>query len=81
MSALQRDARRVNAWQRRTESYRHQQDRALLKTIGEVFARALNSDAELTRLLQSYYIPYYNGVHLHSGIGYASPVDYEARTT
>jgi hypothetical protein len=30
--------------------------------------------------LQSY-IPYYNGVRLHSGIGYASPIDYEARTT
>jgi hypothetical protein len=23
--------------------------------------------------------PYYNGVGLHSGIGYCSPVDYEAR--
>jgi hypothetical protein len=27
-----------------------------------------------------YWIPL-NGVRLHSGIGYASPVDYEARTT
>jgi len=26
------------------------------------------------------YIPYYNGVRLHSGIGYASPIDYETRT-
>jgi len=25
------------------------------------------------------YIPYYNGVRLHSGIGYCSPIDYEAR--
>jgi transposase InsO family protein len=40
----------------------------------------LPGDAELARLLRSY-IPYYNGVRLHSGIGYASPVDYEARTT
>src|SRR2546428_2841262 len=37
-------------------------------------------DAELVRLLHGY-IPYYNGVRLHSGIGYSSPVDYEARTT
>ena len=35
---------------------------------------------ELERLLRSY-IPYYNGVRLHSGIGYCSPVDYEARAT
>jgi putative transposase len=40
----------------------------------------LTRDADLTRLLRSY-IPYYNGVRLHSGIGYASPVDYEAQTT
>ena len=40
----------------------------------------LTCDAELTRLLQSY-IPYYNGVRLYSGIGYASPVGYETRTT
>ena len=33
--------------------------------------------AELERLVRSY-IPYYNGVRLHSGIGYSSPVDYEA---
>jgi hypothetical protein len=36
--------------------------------------------AELERLVRSY-IPYYNGVRLHSGIGYASPVDYEALAT
>jgi putative transposase len=36
--------------------------------------------AELARSPRSY-IPYYNGVRLHSGIGYASPVDYEAHTT
>ena len=36
--------------------------------------------AELVRLLRGY-IPYYNGVRLHSGIGYSSPVAYEARTT
>jgi putative transposase len=36
--------------------------------------------AELTRLVRSY-IPYYNGVRMHSGIGYSSPVDYEARAT
>jgi transposase InsO family protein len=40
----------------------------------------LTRDADLTRLLRSY-IPYYNGQRLHSGIGYASPVDYEAQTT
>ena len=27
------------------------------------------------------YIPYYNDERLHSGIGYSSPVDYEARST
>ena len=36
--------------------------------------------AELVRLLRGY-IPYYNGVRLHSGIGYSSPVAYEARAT
>ncbi len=36
--------------------------------------------AELERLLRGY-IPYYNGVRLHSGIGYSSPVAYEARAT
>ena len=40
----------------------------------------LTRAADLTRLLRSY-IPYYNGVRLHSGIGYASPIDYEARTS
>jgi hypothetical protein len=35
--------------------------------------------AELERLVRSY-MPYYNGVRLHSGIGYSSPVAYEART-
>jgi transposase InsO family protein len=40
----------------------------------------LTRDADLIRLLRSY-IPYYNGMRLHSGIGYASPVSYEARTT
>ena len=33
---------------------------------------------ELEQLLRSY-IPYDNGVRLHSGIGYCSPVEYEAR--
>jgi putative transposase len=37
-------------------------------------------DNELVSLLRSY-IPYYNGVRLHSGIGYSSPVAYEARGT
>jgi putative transposase len=37
-------------------------------------------EAELVRQLRSY-IPYYNNVRLHSGIGYASPVNYEAQTT
>jgi putative transposase len=35
-------------------------------------------DTDLERLLRSY-IPYYNGVRLHSGIGYCSPVEYETR--
>ncbi len=35
-------------------------------------------EVELAHVLRSY-IPYYNGVRLHSGIGYASPIDYEAR--
>jgi transposase InsO family protein len=56
----------------------------------ESFFHSMKSDAvhgvsfahevELVRLLRSY-IPYYNGVRLHSGIGYASPIDYEARAT
>jgi putative transposase len=37
-------------------------------------------DTQLVSLLRSY-IPYYNGVRLHSGIGYSSPVAYEARGT
>lgn len=37
-------------------------------------------ETELVGLLRSY-IPYYNGVRLHSGIGYSSPVAYEARGT
>jgi len=36
--------------------------------------------AELERLVRRY-MPYYNGVRLHSGIGYSSPIDYEALTT
>jgi putative transposase len=37
-------------------------------------------DTQLVSLLRSY-ILYYNGVRLHSGIGYSSPVAYEARRT
>jgi transposase InsO family protein len=54
----------------------------------ESFFHSLKSDAvhglrfphvgELTRQLRSY-IPYYNGVRLHSGIGYCSPIAYEAQ--
>jgi hypothetical protein len=54
----------------------------------ESFFHSMKSDAvhgvtfahedELARPLRSY-IPYYNRVRLHSGIGYASPVNYEAR--
>jgi putative transposase len=33
--------------------------------------------AEFEQLVRSY-VPYYNGVRLHSGIGYSSFVDYEA---
>jgi putative transposase len=40
----------------------------------------LTREADLMRLLRSY-IPYDNGVRLYSGIGYASPIDYEERTT
>jgi len=36
--------------------------------------------AELARLVRSY-MPYYNGVRMHSAIGYSSPIDYEARAT
>jgi putative transposase len=39
---------------------------------------SLASPNEVGRLLRSY-IPYYNRVRLHSGLGYRSPVDYEAR--
>lgn len=39
---------------------------------------SLASPDELGRLLRSY-LPYYNRVRLHSGLGYLSPVDYEAR--
>jgi putative transposase len=39
---------------------------------------ALTTAAELGQLLRSY-IPYYNGVRLHSGIGYRSPMAYEAQ--
>ena len=37
-------------------------------------------EAELRMLLRRY-MPYYNGVRLHSGIGYSSPIAYEARGT
>ena len=56
----------------------------------ESFFHSMKSDAvhgvrfthetELERRLRSY-IPYYNGVRLHSGIGYSSPIAYEARAT
>lgn len=39
---------------------------------------AFTDETQLEHLLRSY-IPYYNGVRLHSGIGYCSPVEYEAR--
>jgi putative transposase len=42
---------------------------------GSRFAQA----AELRTLLRSY-IPYYNRVRLHSGIGYSSPIAYETHT-
>jgi transposase InsO family protein len=38
----------------------------------------LTTAAELRRLLRSY-IPYYNSVRRHSGIGYRSPMDYGAQ--
>jgi putative transposase len=41
---------------------------------------AFMDDTQLLGLLRSY-IPYYNGERLHSGIGYSSPVAYEARGT
>jgi transposase InsO family protein len=37
-------------------------------------------EAELRTLLRRY-MPYYNGVRLHSGIGYSCPIAYEARGT
>jgi transposase InsO family protein len=37
-------------------------------------------ETQLVRAIRSY-IPYYNSVRLHSGIGYSSPVAYEARAT
>jgi len=56
----------------------------------ESFFHSMKSDAlhgvrfaqepELRTLLRRY-IPYYNGVRLHSGIGYSSPIDYEAHAT
>jgi transposase InsO family protein len=36
-------------------------------------------EPELRTLLRSY-IPYYNRVRLHSGIGYSSPIAYETHT-
>jgi transposase InsO family protein len=41
---------------------------------GVTFATA----ADLGQLLRSY-MPFYNGVRLHSGIGYRSPMEYEAQ--
>ena len=38
----------------------------------------LASHDEVARLLRRY-ISYYNRARLHSGLGYRSPVDYEAR--
>jgi transposase InsO family protein len=55
----------------------------------ESFFHSMKSDAvhgirfaqepELRTLLRSY-IPYYNRVRLHSGIGYSSPIAYEMHT-
>jgi putative transposase len=55
----------------------------------ESFFHSMKSDAvhgytfaaarELAQRLRRY-IPYYNGVRRHSGIGYASPIEYETRT-
>jgi len=39
----------------------------------------VGSDETLGRLLRSY-IPYYNGVRLHSGLDYHAPVAYETLT-
>jgi transposase InsO family protein len=39
---------------------------------------AFTTAADLGQLLRSY-MPYYNGVRLHSGIGYRSPMEYEAQ--
>ena len=36
------------------------------------------SPDDVGRLLRRY-LPYYNRVRLHSGLGYRSPVDYEAQ--
>jgi len=44
-----------------------------------VHGAQVGDDRDLGRLLRSY-IPYYNGVRLHSGIGYRAPMDYEAIT-
>jgi putative transposase len=43
-----------------------------------VHGARFGDNTELVSVLRSY-IPYYNGVRLHSGIGYSSPVAYEAR--
>ena len=45
--------------------------------IESIRATLAGDRAALERLVRSY-IPYYNGVRLHSGIGYSSPVDFEA---
>ena len=81
------------AWRRRGNSARRRQDRLLLDAIRAAFDRSRRTysmksdtvhgvtfarDVELAHVLRSY-IPYYNSVRLHSGIGYASPVNYEAR--
>ena len=39
---------------------------------------SLASPDDVGRLMCSY-LPYYNRVRLHAGLGYRSPVDYEAR--
>jgi transposase InsO family protein len=48
-----------------------------LKTDAVHGARFVNQD-DVAPLLRSY-LPYYNRVRLHSGLGYRSPVDYEAQ--
>ena len=74
-----RDARLMLAALNRAVRNRRPRPGVIFHTDRGIEYAAYTSAEELSPLLRSY-IPYYKGVRPHSGIGYRSPIDYEAQT-